>query len=98
MKMENKLISLNRLKGKVALITGSSSGIGAAVAKAYSSEGARVVINYSSNKKGAEETADSINRSGGKALIIKADVSKKNRVVRKGWIVGNFILDLYNHF
>ena len=52
----------------------------AAVAKAYSSEGARVVINYSSNKKGAEETADSINRSGGKALIIKADVSKSSEV------------------
>jgi len=71
---------IKRLQGKVAIITGSSSGIGAAVAKAYALEGAKVVVNYSANKKGAEQTADSIKLSGGDALVIKADVSKTDEV------------------
>ncbi len=72
---------LKRLEGRVAIITGSSSGIGAAVAKAYAGEEAKVVINYSRNKKGAEETAEHIKLSGGEAVVIKADVSKTEEVL-----------------
>jgi 3-oxoacyl-[acyl-carrier protein] reductase len=44
---------MNLLAGKVAIITGASKGIGAGIAKAFSAEGASVVVNYSSNKEGA---------------------------------------------
>ena len=49
-----------RLRDRVAIVTGSSSGIGAAVAQAYAAEGAKVVINYVQNREGAEEVASRI--------------------------------------
>jgi NAD(P)-dependent dehydrogenase (short-subunit alcohol dehydrogenase family) len=70
----------DRLKNKVALITGGGSGIGRAVALACAGEGAKVVIAYNMNEKGARETVERITKSGGKALAVKADVTKAVQV------------------
>src|SRR6516225_8362693 len=64
------------LKEKVALVTGASSGIGAATAILLSEMGACVAIGYHSNQKGGEETRDSILANGGEAVSIQADVRK----------------------
>jgi len=74
--------TIKRLEGRVAIITGSSSGIGAAVAEAYAGEGAKVVINYSQNRSGAEEIAACIAAAGGQSIIVEADVSKADDVRR----------------
>jgi 3-oxoacyl-[acyl-carrier protein] reductase len=65
-----------KLTGKVAIVTGASKGIGAAIAKAFAAEGAAVVVNYASSKEGAETVVDSIIGAGGKAIAVQADVSK----------------------
>ena len=65
-----------RLKGKVALITGSSRGVGRAVALAYAREGASVVVNYASNKNAAGEVVAAIKEVGGRAFAFRADVAK----------------------
>ena len=67
---------MTNLKGKVALVTGSARGIGKAIAERYGSLGASVVVNCSNNKIAALDTASSIERSGGAAVTIQADVSK----------------------
>ena len=64
-------------KGKVALITGASRGIGRAIAIELAKNGANIAINYNSNLKSAEETQKLVNESGVKSEIIKADVSKE---------------------
>jgi glucose 1-dehydrogenase len=69
-----------RLAGKVALVTGSSSGIGQSIAIRLGAEGAAVVVNYRGSVKGAEETKQQIEASGGKAIIVQADVSALNDV------------------
>jgi 3-oxoacyl-[acyl-carrier protein] reductase len=71
-----------RLKGKVALVTGSSKGIGASIAQAFGREGARVVVNYRSSEVEAKQIVDSIRRAGGKAWPIKTDVSDPQDVAR----------------
>ncbi|MGI2328671.1 SDR family oxidoreductase [Planococcus sp. YIM B11945] len=63
------------LKGKVALVTGGSSGIGRAVSIAYAKEGAKVVIGYLDDKKSADETIDIIKKYGGEARALDADLS-----------------------
>jgi 3-oxoacyl-[acyl-carrier protein] reductase len=65
-----------RLKGKVAIVTGSSKGIGAGIAKAFAQEGASVIVNYASSKDDADAVAAEITAAGGKALAVGADVSK----------------------
>lgn len=63
-----------KLEGKVALVTGSSQGIGQAIAIRLASEGADIVINYRSHAEGAEETKAQVQKAGRKGLIIKADL------------------------
>jgi len=69
-----------RLKDKIAVVTGSSRGVGRAVALGFAKEGAKVVINYTSNEKAAEEVVGSIQSMGGEALSVKADVAQKSDV------------------
>lgn len=67
---------MSKLKGKVAIVTGASKGIGAAIAKAYGAEGASVVVNYASSKAGADAVVNDITKAGGKAVAVQGDVSK----------------------
>ena len=69
-----------RLAGKVAIITGSSSGIGQSIALRFASEGASVVVNYRGNPDGANATKANIESKGGNAITIQADVSRLNDV------------------
>ena len=71
---------MNKLTGKVAIVTGASKGIGAAIAKGLAQAGAAVVVNYSAGKEGAERTVVEITRAGGKAIAVQADVSKGSDV------------------
>jgi 3-oxoacyl-[acyl-carrier protein] reductase len=70
------------LKGKVVLITGSSSGIGRTTAVRFAREGSRTVVNFHVNKKGAEETREEIVQQGVGCLLVQADVSKPEDVDR----------------
>ncbi|MDV4158504.1 glucose 1-dehydrogenase [Rhizobium brockwellii] len=65
-----------KLTGKVAVVTGASKGIGAAIAKAFAAEGAKVVVNYASSKAGADAVVEAISAAGGKAIAVQGDVSK----------------------
>ncbi len=67
---------MSKLTGKVAVVTGASKGIGAAVAKALAAQGAAVVVNYASSKAGADVVLDAITAAGGKAIAVHGDVSK----------------------
>ena len=67
---------MTNLNNKVALITGAGRGIGKAIAERYGALGASVVVNYASSAEAAQETANVIERSGGKAFAVQADVSK----------------------
>jgi len=68
------------LKDKIVLITGSSSGIGKTTALRFAKEGAKVIINYNINKKGAEETLNEVKKLGTEGLIVQADVTKPKEV------------------
>ena len=77
-----------RLQGTNALVTGSSKGIGQAIAIRYAEEGADVVVNYNSDPKGAEETVSRIQATGRRAIAIKGDlgsVASVRALVEQGW-------------
>lgn len=65
-----------KLSGKVAVVTGASKGIGAGIAKALGAQGASVVVNYASDKSGADNTVAEITKAGGKAVAVGASVAK----------------------
>jgi 3-oxoacyl-[acyl-carrier protein] reductase len=73
---------MNDLKGKVAVVTGASKGIGAAIAKGLSAAGAAVVVNYSSSKEGADRVVADIKTKGGRAIAVRGDVAKAADVRR----------------
>jgi 3-oxoacyl-[acyl-carrier protein] reductase len=68
---------MSKLAGKVAIVTGASKGIGAAIARHLAKAGASVVVNYSSSKEGADRVVAEIEKGGGKAIAVGANLSKK---------------------
>jgi 3-oxoacyl-[acyl-carrier protein] reductase len=73
---------MNKLQGKVAVVTGASKGIGASIAKHLAAEGAAVVVNYASSKEGADRVVAEIACHGGKAIAVQANVAKKAEIER----------------
>ena len=71
-----------KLKGKVAVVTGASKGIGAGIAKAFANAGAKVVVNYATSKQGADKVVDEITKNGGTAIAVQGDVTKSADVKR----------------
>ena len=81
----------NRLAGKVALVTGASKGLGAAVAKQFAWAGASVVVNYSASKDAADKVVAEIESSGGNAIALKANMGDAKDVAA-------LFADAYQHF
>jgi 3-oxoacyl-[acyl-carrier protein] reductase len=73
---------MSKLNNKVALVTGASKGIGAAIAKHYAAEGAKVVVNYASSKEGADKVVKDITDLGGTAIAVQGDVSNQADVMK----------------
>lgn len=70
----------SKLAGKVAVVTGSSKGIGAEIARQLAAAGAAVVVNYASSKTGADKVVSDIEAAGGRAVAVQADVSKQEDI------------------
>jgi 3-oxoacyl-[acyl-carrier protein] reductase len=73
---------MSKLQGKIAVVTGASRGIGAGIARELATAGAAVVVNYASDRVGAESVVDAIVATGGRATSVQADVAKAADVVR----------------
>jgi 3-oxoacyl-[acyl-carrier protein] reductase len=71
---------MSKLQGKVALVTGASKGIGAAIALELAQQGAAVAVNYSGSKAGADKVVEEIKTAGGKAIAVQADVSNPDSI------------------
>jgi len=79
---------MQRLQGKVAIVTGSGSGIGQGIAKRLGCEGARVLINYRGSEAGADETRSAIEACGGQSEVVQGDVTKMDdlrKLVDTAW-------------
>jgi 3-oxoacyl-[acyl-carrier protein] reductase len=68
---------MSKLTGKVAVVTGASKGIGASIAEHLAAEGAKVVVNYSSSKAGADKVVANIKAKGGEAIAVQGNVAKE---------------------
>lgn len=75
-------MSAQKLAGKVAVVTGASKGIGAAIAVQLAAAGAAVVVNYSSSREGADRVVGEITGNGGKAVAVQANLAKEADVRR----------------
>ena len=73
---------MSKLAGKVAVVTGASKGIGASIAKSLATEGAAVVVNYSSSREGADRIVGEIKAKGGRAISVQANVAKRADIER----------------
>ncbi len=73
---------MSKLENKVAVVTGASKGIGAAIAKHLAAADAKVVVNYASSKEGANKVVKEINDAGGTAIAVQADISNEADVTR----------------
>jgi 3-oxoacyl-[acyl-carrier protein] reductase len=73
---------MDKLKDKVAIVTGASKGIGASIAKHLAAEGAAVVVNYASSKEGADRVVAEITSKGGRAIAVRANVAKQTEIER----------------
>jgi 3-oxoacyl-[acyl-carrier protein] reductase len=73
---------MEKLKGKVAIVTGAAKGIGAEIARELAAEGASVVVNYATSRAEADKVVAEISKSGGRAVAVQADVSKSADVER----------------
>lgn len=71
-----------RLENKIAIVTGASKGIGAAIAKNFAVEGAKVIVNYAHSRDGADNVVKAITDNGGTAIAVQADVSNEADVIR----------------
>jgi len=73
---------MNKLDNKVAIVTGATKGIGAAIAKAFGAEGAAVVVNYARDHEGAERVVREITGKGGRAIAVQGDVAQRSDAQR----------------
>lgn len=79
---------MSRLQGRVAIVTGASSGIGQCIAKRFAAEGANIVINYIAPLEGAQNTLKMVEAAGAQGIIVRADVSRPNdieQLINEAW-------------